>query len=1037
MIEFRLLGSVDLKGSEGETLRSVLAQPKRVALLAYLAVARPNGFHRRDKLLGLFWPESDQERGRGSLRKAIYLLRQSLGEEVIVSRGDEEIGLAEGALWCDAVAFEAALDVGEPERALELYRGHLLDGFYIAEAPEFERWVDGERERLCARASEAAWALADEAEGMGNGVEVAKWARKAVSFSPDDEAALRRLLELLDRLGDRTGAIKEYEGFARRSREEYEADPSPETQALIAAIREREVAAAGGGAEQPVEGRAGEARAVSPEAVRSTPGPEPGAEPRPVSLLRVLTTYALVSLAVLVAVHIFTLQLGLPGWFFPSAVVVLLACLPIIVATALVQGARFSARPAGSEASRPSVAAQSWLTWRNAVGLMVVALAVLGLAVGGYMAMRVLGVGPWGTLIAKGVLEERDVIVLADFDEHTGDSILALTVTDLMSVGLDQSSAVRIADRDYVNRVLQRMEKEPNTPLTYDLAREVAIREGLKAVVTGAINLAGSSYALTVRLVAAESGEVLFSDREVAMSPDAIISATTLLSGRLRERIGESLKAVRASPPLRELRTASLEALRLQTEARRANRRGDFSRAVDLNSRAIEIDTSFATAYLGRAINLWNLGIEPAQQIADTKRAYELRHRLPLWQQCMVEAEYHGTITGNREKAIEALRSAVELKPDYSGAINSLGLAYRQLGDFAHAEEMFRRLIDIDSLIPHPWGHLAVTQFNQGKFDEAWETLRRWEAIMPDYPTIPRRRAEFASAQGDYDSARTHLRRRRDLLRERLLAQASFNADMGRLAQVQGKSAEAEGHFLAALALYEERQQPLYYLLTAVQLAGLQVFLPGDTIRALETVAAAVEKYPLDPTDPLEYAALAIAGFYALAGEPERAREELVDWEEAVSEWETVVAPDSRRRLELQRRNQWGAVALAEGRVDDALVDLRWVQEQCLTCGLPLLAQAHELAGRPDSAVVLYEQYLTTPNSSKTLGGFSPTGSGEPFWLPVVYERLGDLYEQRGDTAKAVYYYGKFVDLWKDADPELQPRVEAARRAIDALSPDT
>jgi DNA-binding SARP family transcriptional activator len=104
MFEFRVLGSLDLKGPNGETLLSVLAQPKRVALLAYLTVASPNGFHRRDKLLALFWPESDQEHGRAALRKALYFLRQSLGDEVVVNRGDEEVGLAEGAVWCDATS---------------------------------------------------------------------------------------------------------------------------------------------------------------------------------------------------------------------------------------------------------------------------------------------------------------------------------------------------------------------------------------------------------------------------------------------------------------------------------------------------------------------------------------------------------------------------------------------------------------------------------------------------------------------------------------------------------------------------------------------------------------------------------------------------------------------------------------------------------------------------------------------------------------------------------------------------------------------
>jgi serine/threonine-protein kinase len=333
VIEFRLLGSVDLKGSEGETLRSILAQPKRVALLAYLAAAKPNGFHRRDKLLGLFWPESDQEHGRGALRKALYLLRQSLGEDVIISRGDEEIGLTEGSVWCDAVAFEAALEGGDPEEALELYRGDLLEGFFLSEVPEFERWLESERERLRQLASDAAWALAERAESAGSAVEACRHALRAAAFAPDDEGTLRRLLELLDRVGDRAAAVKEYEAFARRLRDEYEAEPSPETQALIASIRQRESISDAGG-EPSAEIRAGEANVISAEPVSDSAGRKPDAEPRPPSLRRALGTYALVSLAVLVAVHIFTQQLGLPDWVFPSSVVVLLVGLPIIVGTA-------------------------------------------------------------------------------------------------------------------------------------------------------------------------------------------------------------------------------------------------------------------------------------------------------------------------------------------------------------------------------------------------------------------------------------------------------------------------------------------------------------------------------------------------------------------------------------------------------------------------------------------------------------------------------------------------------------------------------
>jgi TolB-like protein/DNA-binding SARP family transcriptional activator/Flp pilus assembly protein TadD len=242
MIELRVLGSLDLRGPEGETLLSVLTQPKRAALLAYLAVATPRGLHRRDTLVGLFWAERDQERARGALRTALYFLRQSLGSEVVATRGDEEVGLAEPLLWCDAAAFEEAVEAGELEKALELYRGDLLEGFFVAEAPEFERWLESERSRLRGRAAEAARALADREEVAGNRVEAAGWARRAAAFAPYDEGASRRLIELLDRLGDRAGAAKEYEAFAQRLREEYEVEPSDETQALIARIKQAKAA---------------------------------------------------------------------------------------------------------------------------------------------------------------------------------------------------------------------------------------------------------------------------------------------------------------------------------------------------------------------------------------------------------------------------------------------------------------------------------------------------------------------------------------------------------------------------------------------------------------------------------------------------------------------------------------------------------------------------------------------------------------------------------------------------------------------------
>lgn len=148
MIELLTLGGIDLK-EEGRDLSEALVQPKRFALLAYLAVAQPFGFHRRDRLVALFWPELDQEHARTALRKAVHGLRAVLGEDAIIGRGAEELGLNPDRWLVDVRRFEE----GDQDQALRLYRGDLLDGFFISGAPEFERWLETERDRLRARAA--------------------------------------------------------------------------------------------------------------------------------------------------------------------------------------------------------------------------------------------------------------------------------------------------------------------------------------------------------------------------------------------------------------------------------------------------------------------------------------------------------------------------------------------------------------------------------------------------------------------------------------------------------------------------------------------------------------------------------------------------------------------------------------------------------------------------------------------------------------------------------------------------------------------
>ncbi|MDQ3222406.1 MAG: hypothetical protein M3Q75_02885, partial [Gemmatimonadota bacterium] len=240
MIQLRTLGLLDLRDPEGREIRTVLQQPKRLGLLAYLCVATPRRFHRRDSLLALFWPDLDQEHARAALRRSLYFLRAELGAEVLGGRGDEEVGVAEAVLWCDATALERALDAGDFERAVDLYRGPLLDGLYVAgSAQEYQEWLDRERSRLRGSAAAAAVALVDRSDSQGRLPEAAQWCRRALELAPEDEATLRRLLTLLDRIGDSSAALRAYHDFARRMLHEFELEPSVETRRLALGIRQR------------------------------------------------------------------------------------------------------------------------------------------------------------------------------------------------------------------------------------------------------------------------------------------------------------------------------------------------------------------------------------------------------------------------------------------------------------------------------------------------------------------------------------------------------------------------------------------------------------------------------------------------------------------------------------------------------------------------------------------------------------------------------------------------------------------------------
>ena len=241
----RTLGSVALVDHTTSGEQHVDIQQKRLALLVFLA--RGGGGHlvRRDVLLSLFWPESDEQHGRGVLRQALTAFRKRLGADVLVTRGEDEVGLATDGLLCDATAFEDACKSGKYESASALYRGHFLAGFHASGvAPEFEQWVDVERDQLRRLASDASWKVALQLETSGRTAEAVNSARHAVDLDPDDEKGVARLIAMLDRQGDRSGALTVYAALERRLADGFSARPAPETRALMQALRQRPTPAA-------------------------------------------------------------------------------------------------------------------------------------------------------------------------------------------------------------------------------------------------------------------------------------------------------------------------------------------------------------------------------------------------------------------------------------------------------------------------------------------------------------------------------------------------------------------------------------------------------------------------------------------------------------------------------------------------------------------------------------------------------------------------------------------------------------------------
>jgi len=633
--------------------------------------------------------------------------------------------------------------------------------------------------------------------------------------------------------------------------------------------------------------------------------------------------------------------------------------------------------------------------------------------------LRVLPFGPWGSLLSKGVIQNRERVILADFDNRTADSTASAAVTELVRVGLSRSKVVSLVDPGQVGRILEMMERDPAKGLNAETAIEAAERDGIRAVITGEIAPVGSRLTLTARLVSVD-GKVLAAESAEAENADDLTAAVDQLTGQLRKTFGETISRAEAALPLDRVTTGSIKALRVFSQGLRAVNQGDNARGIQLIEEAIGIDTTFAMAYRKLAILLNNEGENRSQAVWAATQAFRHRERLTEREKYLVIAAYHNVVTGNVDQQISAYRTVLDLYPDEIYALNNLGVIYGGLRDYERAAEHYRKALAVDSTLSLHYSNLASSLGNLKRFDEAYQVSRRFEQRFPKSPSVKLSYTIVAAQRGDYDSANVLVKGLLDDQKGTVYWEAIAHEWWGHLDALRGRMTSARRRWREALRITAGRDMGGAYVLRSARRAVGERFLLDDPGAGIALLDAALERYPLASLPPLDrpYGNLAMA--YAASGKPDRAKALLAEYTRTAEADHSI---DAERWADGAR----GVIALAERRPEDAIRSFRKFDEnvQCATCADPWIGRAYVQAGKLDSAEVYLREFVDTPSAELWY---------DDAHLAYSLRTLGQIYERRGDREAARTMWARLAKLYRDADPQFRPVHDEAEAALARMS---
>jgi eukaryotic-like serine/threonine-protein kinase len=762
------------------------------------------------------------------------------------------------------------------------------------------------------------------------------------------------------------------------------------------------------------------------------------------SVWQVLGVYLAISWGVLNAIDFLTGFAGLPEWTPTFALALLLLGLPVVTATAFIQSGipGWTADPheeihpddvVGRTPDQVLVVPEAHplygsrlFTWKNAIVGGLGGVVLLVGSVVAYLSMWTLGIGPVGSLVAQGVLDVRDPVILAEFENRTDDAALGAAVTEAFQVDLAESQVVTLVDNRLVADALARMGRNPSETVTAALAREVAIREGIKAVVEGEISKVGTGYLLAARIVMPDGGSAIAQFRESATDDAGLLAAIDRLSERVREKAGESLRSIRESEPLDQVTTESLDALKRYAAGVDAAEAGDLTRSLDLLEEAVEIDPTFAMAWRKLSTQLSNDDLDPAREVEALTKMYQNRDRLTERERDLADARYHTGVTLDQDAAMASYRKVLDDYPNDRTALNNLAIAYMDRGELDEAERLLTRAVGGSGSSRFAYLNLSQVKLERGDGEAALVVLDELESAYPEGQDVVITRARILWGMGDAPAAEAAIQEGSERLGDRVRPER-IERLLGSIEHSRGRLSEAGEHFGEARRAAERDGHPNQIFPVGASVARARMTASGGDIDA---ALAPVERlFVIDgaPAPPTSRPYRAIWTLVARSlGDPVRAERWWAPSMEAVPE----AGRTSRSENDAARLHD-ALLALADGRPNEAMETLDAIagSDPCAHCYLRERAAAQQALGRTEEAAASLQGWL----DHRDWDDVEEVAISGLDLLP----RLAALYEELDRPSEAAASWLRYANQLNDADTPLRARAERARRRAAELTSGT